>query len=216
MATYRPKDSFYRKARRQGLRSRAAFKIEELLERFRLVPPNARVVDLGCAPGGWLDILARAAGKGGCVVGIDLVPCANPPPGVTSLVGDVRDRRSAALVAERLSGQADLITSDLAPKLSGVAARDEAKSLELLEAALEFSRLILRPGGSLVAKLFMSGEFREAVRKFERCFERVEVTRTRATRPGSSELYLVARRFRASCTTPLGAPEGLACSGDGA
>jgi 23S rRNA (uridine2552-2'-O)-methyltransferase len=196
VATYEPHDKFYRKARAMGLPSRAAFKIEEILARNRLVPKNAKIVDLGCAPGGWLAILAQAVGPGGRVVGVDLAPVKNPPAGAITIAGDILDAFVAARVANELGGRANLVTSDLAPKLTGIAARDEARSRELIDAALAFAIAILAPGGAMVAKLFMGAEFKQVVDSFKRHFVNVEVTRTKASRPGSSELYIVARDFR--------------------
>lgn len=196
MARYQPHDSYFRKARARGLPSRAAFKLEELLTRFRLTPPGARVVDLGCAPGGWLAVLARAVGPKGLAVGVDLVACLNPPRGAVALVGDVRDAAVRERVSRELKAKADLVTSDLAPKLSGIPERDEARLFELADSALYFARTALKPGGSMVVKLFMGERFVELVARFAAHFESAEVTRTRATRPGSSELYLVARGFR--------------------
>jgi len=200
VATYEPHDKFYRKARAMGLPSRAAFKIEEILARNRLVPKAARIVDLGCAPGGWLAILVQAVGADGRVVGrvvgVDLAPVKNPPPGAITIVGDILDASVAAGVASELGGRANLVTSDLAPKLTGIAARDEARSRELIDAALSFAIAILAPGGSMVAKLFMGAEFKQVVDSFKRHFVNVDVTRTKASRPGSSELYIVARDFR--------------------
>ena len=196
MATYEPHDKFYRKARAMGLPSRAAFKIEEILARNRLVPKNAKIVDLGCAPGGWLAILAQAVGPGGRVVGVDLAPVRNPPADVITIAGDILDASVAARAAHELGGRANLVTSDLAPKLTGIAARDEARSRELIDAALAFAIAILAPGGAMVAKLFMGAEFKQVVDSFKPHFVNVEVTRTKASRPGSSELYIVARDFR--------------------
>ena len=196
MATYEPHDKFYRKARAMGLPSRAAFKIEEILARNRLVPKNAKIVDLGCAPGGWLAILVQAVGSSGRVVGVDLAPVKNPPVGAITIAGDILDASVAARVANELGGRANLVTSDLAPKLTGIAARDEARSRELIDAALAFAIAILAPGGAMVAKLFMGAEFKDVVDSFKRHFVNVEVTRTKASRPGSSELYVVGRDFR--------------------
>ena len=196
MSTYEPHDKFYRKARAMGLPSRAAFKIEEILARNRLVPKNAKIVDLGCAPGGWLAILAQNVGPGGRVVGVDLAPVKDPAAGVITIVGDILEPSVAARAANELGGRASLVTSDLAPKLTGIAARDEARSRELVDAALAFAIAILAPGGAMVAKLFMGAEFKQVVDTFKRHFGIVEVTRTKASRPGSSELYIVARDFR--------------------
>lgn len=196
MATYEPRDKYYRKARERGLPSRAAFKIEELIARAKLVPRGARIADLGCAPGGWLVILARAAGAEGRVVGVDLVRCSGVPASVVAIVGDITDPATVQSALDALGGPADLVTSDLAPKLTGIAARDEARSHEVLTAALDFARRSLKPGGAMVAKVFMGRDFKQIVASFERDFAQVEVTRTAATRPGSSELYIVARGFK--------------------
>lgn len=195
MATYQPHDKYYRKARAQGLVSRAAFKIEEIITRSRLVRRDARIVDLGCAPGGWLVILARAVGPAGRVVGVDLTRCANPPPPAVAIVGDITDGETLERAIAALGGPADLVTSDLAPKLSGITVRDQAQSERLLVAARNFARRALKPGGALVAKVFMGGDFKQILEDFERDYEHVEVTRPAATRPGSSELYVVARGF---------------------
>jgi 23S rRNA (uridine2552-2'-O)-methyltransferase len=196
VATYEPHDKFYRKARAMGLPSRAAFKIEEIIARNRLVGRGARVVDLGCAPGGWLAILVAAAGANGRVVGVDLAQVKNPPSGAVTIVGDILDPAVAARIQRELGGRADLVTSDLAPKLTGIAARDEARSRELIDSALNFAATMLKPGAAMVAKLFMGAQFKDIVDSFKRNFQNVEVTRTKASRPGSSELYIVAREFR--------------------
>lgn len=195
VAKYQPHDKFYRKAQQKGLPSRAAFKIEELLTRVKL-PSNARVIDLGCAPGGWLAILAGAVGREGRVLGIDLVPVRDFGPPVTTIVGDIRDPAILESVREKLGGHADLITSDLSPKLSGIKERDEAQFEELMDAALALASRTLRPGGAMIAKLFMGGAFTSTIARFERMFSKVEVTRVKATRPGSSELYIIARGLR--------------------
>src|SRR5271168_535293 len=166
-----------------GLPSRAAFKIEEIIARNRLVSRGARIVDLGCAPGGWLRILVAAAGAGGRVVGVDLAPVKNPPPGAIAIVGDILDPTVGARVNSELGGRADLVTSDLAPKLTGISARDEARSRELLDMGLKVAATMLKPGGAMVAKLFMGGDFKEIVDSFKRYFGNVEVTRTKASRP---------------------------------
>ncbi len=196
MPTYEPHDKFYRKARALGLPSRAAIKIEEIIARNRLLGRGGRIVDLGCAPGGWLAILVAAAGASGRVVGVDLAPVKNPPAGAITIAGDILDPTVAARVNRELGGGADLVTSDLCPKLTGIAARDEARSRELIECALGFAITMLKPGGAMVAKLFMGPQFKDIVDSFKRHFGRVEVTRTKASRSGSSELYIVARDFR--------------------
>ena len=196
MARYDPHDKFYHRARAQGLPSRAAFKLEELLARFKLIHPGGRVLDLGCAPGGWLAILSGAVGDRGRAVGVDLAACARIGANVVTLVGDILDPAVGAALLEALGSPADLVTSDLAPKLTGIKDHDEARLVELLEAAVTVARDVLKPGGAIVAKVFMGGGFEAARALFARDFARCEVVRTRASRPGSSELYLVARDFR--------------------
>jgi 23S rRNA (uridine2552-2'-O)-methyltransferase len=194
VAKYEPRDKYYRKAREQGLPSRAAFKIEELIARIKL-PSDARVVDLGCAPGGWLAVLAKTL-RNGRVIGIDLAPCRDFGPNVETIVADIRDPALPDIIKAKLGRDADLVTSDLAPKLTGIRERDDAQLEGLIDAALAIASRTLKPGGTMVAKLFMSGSFKDIVARFEGHFATVEVTKVKATRPGSSELYLIARGFR--------------------
>jgi 23S rRNA (uridine2552-2'-O)-methyltransferase len=196
MARYQPRDRFYRKAHESGLPSRAAFKLEELLARFKLVDEGGRVIDLGCAPGGWLAILAHMVGIGGRVVGVDFVTCPKGAANVVTIAGDVADPAVRLKVAQALGSAADLVTSDLAPKLSGIAERDQAKSQELVEAALALARMMLKPGGAMIVKVFMGPGFKDLRTLLAGDFTRVEAVRTQASRPGSSELYLVARGFQ--------------------
>jgi 23S rRNA (uridine2552-2'-O)-methyltransferase len=202
MARYQHRDRFYRKANEVGLPSRAAFKLEELLARFKLVGEGGRVIDLGCAPGGWLVILARTVGVRGRVVGIDLAACPKVAANVITIAGDVADPAVHLEVARTLGSAADLVTSDLAPKLSGIAERDQAKSGELVKAALELARRLLKPGGAMIVKVFMGPGFEDMRALLARDFARVEAVRTHASRPGSSELYLVARGFQRLLPAP--------------
>jgi 23S rRNA U2552 (ribose-2'-O)-methylase RlmE/FtsJ len=128
------------------------------------------------------DVAARSTAAPDCAI-------ESAPPGMAA------SARSMEVPAHR-GGGADLITSDLSPKLTGIADRDQARSAELLTIALEFAAEVLKPGGAMIAKVFMGGEFEDLKRRFDRAFDKVEVTHTKATRPGSSELYLVARGFR--------------------
>ncbi len=198
MARYQYRDHFYRKANESGLPSRAAFKLDELLVRFKLVGKGSRVIDLGCAPGGWLAILTRTVGNKGRVVGVDLAACPQTAPNVITIAGDIADPAVRLKVAQALGSAADLVTSDLAPKLTGIAERDQAKSQELIKAALELARALLKPGGAMIVKVFMGPGFEDMRALLTRDFAQVEAVRTRASRPGSSELYLVAQGFQGS------------------
>jgi 23S rRNA (uridine2552-2'-O)-methyltransferase len=195
MARYEPRDKFYRQAREKGLPSRAAFKIEELLAKIK-IPSDARVIDLGCAPGGWLAILGRVIGDKGRVIGIDLAPCGNFGASVETIVADIRDPALPALLKEKLGRYADIVTSDLSPKLTGIREHDDAQFEELIDAAMTTARATLKPGGTMIAKLFMGGAFKEILGRVEKSFASVDVTKVKATRPGSSELYVIARGFR--------------------
>ncbi|HKD66154.1 MAG TPA: RlmE family RNA methyltransferase [Candidatus Binataceae bacterium] len=196
MAHYQPRDKYFKRAREQGLPSRAAFKLSELLERHRLLHPRMRVLDLGCAPGGWLAMLARMTTGEARIVGVDLVPCPPISPKVSVLTGDVADPAVRRDALGRLGGRANLIISDMAPKLSGIKIRDEARCEELLNLALQSADEMLKPGGAMIAKAFMSGDFAQTLAAFHARFRTVDIVRTAATRPGSRELYLVARDFR--------------------
>jgi 23S rRNA (uridine2552-2'-O)-methyltransferase len=197
MARYEPRDKYYRKARDQGLPSRAAFKLDEIIARFRLVPAApSRVLDLGSAPGGWLAILSPLVGRLGRVVGSDLVPIKFSFPNTLFIAGDIKDPLVQEEIALALGGPADLITSDMAPKLTGIKAHDQNLSAELVAIALAMAKRFLRPGGAMVAKVFMGTEFQPLLDDFKKSFAKVETTHPKASRPGSSELYLVARGFR--------------------
>ena len=143
-------DPYVAEAHRLGYRSRAAFKLIQLDDRFHLLKPGRRVVDLGCAPGGWTQV---AAARGGTVVGIDLLPT-KPVPGATLLAGDFRDPATADRVRATLGGAADLVLSDMAAPATGHAATDHLRIVALAEAALGFAETVLRPGGAFVAKVF--------------------------------------------------------------
>jgi 23S rRNA (uridine2552-2'-O)-methyltransferase len=196
MAHYQPRDKYFKRAREQGLPSRAAFKLSELLERYHLMRARMRVLDLGCAPGGWLAVLARMTGLGSTIVGVDLVPCQVASPQVKVLTGDAADPALRRAAFDLLGGPADLIISDMAPKLSGIKARDEARCEELLNLALQSAEEMLKPGGAMIAKTFMSGDFARTLAPFRERFGVVDTVRTAATRPGSRELYLVGRDYR--------------------
>ena len=200
---YRRKDAFYSRAKAEGYRSRSAYKLLELAQRARLIRSGDRVVDLGAWPGGWLQVAAKLVGPHGRVVGVDLHPI--EPISVRSvscIVGDVREPAVQARVLAACGGPADVILSDLAPKLSGVRARDEAQAAALADLVLEFATRALAPGGRLLTKLFTTQDLPAYLTRLRALFRRVSTTRPEATRKGSSEIYAMASDFVGEAGVP--------------
>ena len=197
MAAYERKDPVYRRAKREGFRSRAALKLEEIDALFGVLKPGLRVVDLGCWPGGWLQVCSDRIGPRGRVVGVDVVETEDVQrENATVLVGDVYDEGFAGRVRGRLGGPADLVLSDLAPKLSGIAASDSARHAALVQRAMELARGWLAPDGALLAKLFMDAEYEGLIRELRSSFTKVRTRKLGTTRRGSSELYVCARGLK--------------------
>lgn len=190
---YRRKDGFYKKAKAEGYRSRAAYKLEELARRQRLFRRGDHVIDLGCWPGGWLQVAARNVGPGGRVVGIDLRAVEGSlPRNVAVLEGDVRDERVRLEAVRLCGGRVDVVLSDMAPQLTGVSATDQARSAELVREATRFARSVLGPGGRYVVKVLQGDETPALVREIRDAFERVRIFRPEASRKGSAETYVIA------------------------
>jgi 23S rRNA (uridine2552-2'-O)-methyltransferase len=199
-AQYDRRDSFHQRAKREGLRSRAAYKLQEFQRAHRLLRPNQRVVDLGCWPGGWLQVASKAVGPGGRVIGVDLVEI-DPPLDHANTVAIVADLREAGLgerIRRQLGGRADLLLSDAAPKLSGVRDADRANEERLLEAVEELIPELLREGGDLLLKILESPDAQVIDRRIRQRFQRAKSLKAAATRRGSSERYLLARGWKGS------------------
>jgi 23S rRNA (uridine2552-2'-O)-methyltransferase len=186
-------DPYVKQAQQQGLRSRAAFKLLELQEKYRLIRPGMTVVDLGAAPGGWCQVARPLAGSRGRVIALDILPM-DPVPGVEFIRGDfTEDEPLQALKRVLGGGEADLVLSDMAPNMSGMATVDQARAMYLAELALEFARAHLKPGGDLVVKLFQGADFDGFVREVRSLFGKVQVIKPKASRARSNEVYLLAR-----------------------
>ncbi len=186
-------DPFVAEARRLGYRSRAAFKLIQLDTRFHLLMPGRRVVDLGCAPGGWTQVaVERGRGK---VVGIDLL-ATDPIPGASLLTGDFRDPGAAERIRDVLGGPADLVLSDMAAPATGHAATDHLRIVALAEEAFAFAATILKPGGAFVAKVFQGGTEGALLADLKRAFAEVRHAKPAASRAESAETYVVAKGFR--------------------
>ncbi len=189
---YRPQDHYFQRAKQLGLRARSAFKIEEIAKRFGILRTGAHVLDLGAAPGGFLQIIADAVGPGGLVLGIDVVPVrAIAKSQVRTAVLDVLAEDFIDRVRSFHDGEFDAVISDLAPKTSGIKATDEARSIALASRALEAAAARGRAGSSFVAKLFMGRDFEEFRSRVRLAYEEVKIVRPRATRGSSSEVYVV-------------------------
>jgi 23S rRNA (uridine2552-2'-O)-methyltransferase len=202
---YDPRDTFYKKAKQEGLRARSAFKIEEIAQRFGLFRKGMAVLDLGAAPGGWLQIISRLVGPSGVIVGIDLMPIRGLGPNVRTAVLDIYAEDLRARLDDLHRGSFDVVTSDMAPKTTGVKATDEARSLDLAEHALRLCSEMLKPGGSFVAKVFEGGDFEGYLRQVRAAFSKVKLVRPEATRGRSFEIYVVGQGFRASTPDSTGA-----------
>ncbi len=185
-------DPYVRTAQAEGLRSRAAYKLEELLDRDRLIRPGMVIVDLGAAPGGWSQVAARALGGRGHVIAMDILDMPSLP-GVEFIRGDFREDEAVAALEALLDGRpVDLVLSDMAPNMSGVESVDQARSMYLAELARDFALKWLRPGGGFLVKLFQGAGFDDYLRDLRRAFTKVVVRKPRASRPRSPEVYALA------------------------
>ncbi|HXV45140.1 MAG TPA: RlmE family RNA methyltransferase [Nitrososphaera sp.] len=190
------KDQYRRLAKDQGYRARSAYKLLQLNSSYHILKKGRRVVDLGCFPGGWLQVATKEVGASGRVVGIDLKPV-EQVAGATVLEGSIEDPNMLGKIADILGGKADVVLSDLAPNVSGVWDIDQARQISLTTIALGFARQVLRGGGTAVFKVFegeMLGEFKAELKK---SFGRVLLSKPTASRQESSELYIVCLDFKA-------------------
>ena len=195
-------DGYVAEARDRGLRSRAAFKLIELDDRFRFLKPGHRVVDLGAAPGGWTIVAAERVnaagankGKRGAVIGIDIVE-ADPVPGATLIRHDFLDAAAPKLLKDALGGPADVVLTDMAAPATGHAATDHLRVMALLEAAFSFACEVLAPNGVFVGKAFKGGTEKDLLAAIKKRFSTVRHAKPPASRKESAETYVVAMGFR--------------------
>lgn len=188
-------DPYVARAKREGYRSRAAFKLLEIDEKYHILKPGQRVVDLGAAPGGWSQIAAKKVGAKGKVVGIDLLPI-DPLPGVEFIQLDFLDDSAPGKLIEMLGGPADIVMSDMAANTTGHKKTDHLRIMGLAEAAIYFAREILAPGGAFVAKVFQGGTENQLLADLKRDFAVVRHVKPAASRSDSAELYVMATGFR--------------------
>jgi 23S rRNA (uridine2552-2'-O)-methyltransferase len=186
-------DTYVRRARNEGMRSRSAYKLEQIANRDRLLRAGMTVVDLGAAPGGWSQIAARRVGPGGRVLALDVLDMVSLP-GVSFVPGDFRDKAVVEALERALDGRpVDLVLSDMAPNLSGIASIDQTRLLELAELALGFALNHLKPQGNFLVKLFHGSGFDGFAGRMRRHFREVVTRKPDASRSRSSEVYLLGR-----------------------
>jgi 23S rRNA (uridine2552-2'-O)-methyltransferase len=190
-------DAYVRKAREQGYRSRAAFKLLEIDAKEKLLKPGAIVVDLGAAPGGWSQVAAKKVQPGGRVIAVDLLPIV-PISGVTVLKADLREE---AVVQALKGARADVVLSDASPNLTGIPNVDQKRGLDLAFAAVEFCVKALKPEGAFVVKTFHGEAFDDLVARLKEEFGKVKVIKPTASRGESAETYVVARGLLCSAKT---------------
>ncbi|MDP2169633.1 MAG: RlmE family RNA methyltransferase [Rhodocyclaceae bacterium] len=189
-------DAYVQRARAEGWRSRAAFKLTEIDDKDRLLKPGMTVVDLGSAPGSWSQVAARRVAPGGRLIALDLLPM-DALHGVHFIQGDFREDAVLQELAAALEGrQVDLVLSDMAPNMSGIAVVDQARVMHLAELTLEFCTLHLKPGGDMLVKVFQGDGFMELRRALQQQFKTLQMRKPLASRNRSAEIYLLARGKR--------------------
>ncbi|MCG7968691.1 MAG: 23S rRNA (uridine(2552)-2'-O)-methyltransferase RlmE [Candidatus Thiodiazotropha taylori] len=189
-------DTYVKQAQKAGYRSRAAFKLLEIQEKDRLIKPGMKVVDLGAAPGGWSQIARDLVGENGQVFALDILPM-DPIAGVEFIQGDFRETEPLESLRNLLDGAAiDLVISDMAPNVTGMASVDQPRSIYLCELALDFARETLKPGGGFVVKVFQGEGFDDFLREVRSSFIRVVSRKPDSSRAKSREIYLVAGNFK--------------------
>jgi 23S rRNA (uridine2552-2'-O)-methyltransferase len=192
----RRRDYFYRKAKEMDYRSRASFKLIQIDDKFHILRPGKTVVDLGAAPGGWLQVAAERVGDRGRVVGVDLVHI-DPIEGqmVETIRGDIRKLETVDKLIYILGGKADVVLSDMSPNISGQYSMDHARSVELCEHALNFAKKTLVFGGNMVVKIFEGDMMHDFMKQMKANFDEVKLHCPSASRSSSSEIYIIAKGF---------------------
>ena len=188
-------DPYVARAKREGYRSRAAYKLLEIDDKYRLLKKGARVLDLGAAPGGWSQVAAQRGGSEGRVVAIDIQEMASIP-GVDFAVLDFLDPHAPELLKEKLGGPADLVMTDMAANATGHRKTDHLKIMALVETAADFAAEVLKPGGAFLAKVLQGGTEPALLARLKRDFATVRHVKPAASRADSAELYLLATGFR--------------------
>lgn len=189
---FQRKDRFYFKAKKEGYPARSAYKIMELDQRFQIFKPGRKIVDLGCAPGGWLKVAGERLKNKGTAVGIDLLPLQFTPQKETHFIqGDFLAEENQKKIKEILKSGADWVLSDMSPNISGIKFRDEFNSYDLVQKAMHFALEILKPEGGFLFKVFPGPELEEFRKELKQHFKKIKTVVPEATRKSSTEIYIV-------------------------
>ena len=202
-------EHYYKLAKKTGYRSRASYKIMQIDDRFGIFKEGDSVVDLGASPGGWLQVAKERVGENGKVIGVDLRPI-KPMEGVITILGDITDDNTMLELLEKFGGKADVVLSDMAPNITGSYATDHARSINLCMFAVNVCDRILKKNGKMVMKVFMGDMFPMLKKELEMRFQSVKVHSPDASRPTSSEVYVISKGFLASKNVelrPIAPPE---------
>ncbi|MET0108614.1 MAG: 23S rRNA (uridine(2552)-2'-O)-methyltransferase RlmE [Candidatus Thiodiazotropha sp.] len=190
------KDEYVKQAQKAGYRSRAAFKLLEIQQKDNIFKPGMKVVDLGAAPGGWCQVARKLVGEKGRIVAMDILPM-DPMAGVEFIQGDFREKQPLEELEKSLDGEAvDLVISDMAPNVTGIASVDQPRAIYLCELALDFAREVLKPGGCFVVKIFQGEGFDAYLKALRHDFMRVVSRKPSSSRAKSREVYLIAGNFK--------------------
>lgn len=194
---YNRKDKFYKKAKEEGFRSRAAYKIQEINRRFQIIKPGMNVVDLGCAPGAWLQVISDIIGTAGKVIGVDIEDVSQfPQKNIQLLKGNILEETTQQNILNHFGTSADTVVSDMAPHISGVKFRDQNDSYELSYQAFVMAQKILKKGGAFVAKIFPGPEMETFRKQLRDSFTQVKDFIPESTRITSTEVYMVAKGYK--------------------
>lgn len=192
----RKKEHYYKKAKREGYRSRAAYKLKQLNERYNLIRPSDKVLDLGSAPGGWLQVVSELINKNGLIIGIDTQEIKDIKSGnIITIQGDITEKDTIERIKDKLENHADIILSDLSPKITGIWEVDHGQSIKLARTALKISEELLKPGGKTLIKVFQGRQFQDLVNDLKKKFSFTTISKPKASRKRSAETYIICKGF---------------------
>jgi 23S rRNA (uridine2552-2'-O)-methyltransferase len=190
---YNPKDYYFKKAKSENYAARSVFKLQEIDQRFRILRPGFKVLDLGAAPGSWAQYTSQKVGPQGRILGVDLQTVKLTLPNAVFITADMRELNlDDVMRSHQIAPPFDVVLSDMAPKTTGIRLTDQMRSLELCELALGIAKRLLRPGGTFVCKLFHSNEFEKFRDQLRESFEKIEILRPQSTRKESKEIFFIA------------------------